>query len=274
MPKDMRVDLARAAPRDRPTAAGRVFAILDVFRANRQSLTLSEICEQAGLSMTTTHRLVHELRAWGALERDPAASGIRYQLSTKMLALASSTAAMQMRERAAPHLSALHRYTGCSVHLGVIENHAIMYVESLRGHPVHSGANRVGGRLPLHVSAAGLVLLAYAEPAVRRDYLSLPLQSFTSETVTDPAKLERYLDEIRADGYVVARNILTDGEAAVAAPILDARGNVHCALGVITELDRQDPVRLVRPVRMIAHRISAALVNDEFRPDPRILDFQ
>ena len=259
---------------EKRTAAGRVFAILDVFRASRHSLTLSEICQLADLSLTTTHRLVHELRAWGALERDPWSPGIRYQLSTKMLALASSTAAMRMRERAVPHLSALHRYTGCSVHLGMIENRAIMYVESLRGHSFHSGANRVGGRLPLHVSAAGLVLLAYAEPGLRREVLAHPLEAFTPHTITDPDELGVLLDRIRGDGYVVAREILTEGEAAVAAPILDARGNVHSAVGVITELERNDPDRLVRPVRMIAHRISAAIVKDDFRPDPRILDFQ
>lgn len=259
----------------KPTAAGRLLAILDVFRTSNRSLTLSEICERSNLSMTTTHRLVHELRSWGALEKDPWSSGIKYQLSTKVLDLASSTAAMKLRDRAAPYLSALHRYTGgSSVHLGIRESRTVMYVESLRGHAEHSGANRVGGRLPLHVSAAGLVLLAYSEPHVVRDYLSDPLRPFTEHTVTNSNELERYLHRIRADGYAVARELLTSGEAAVAAPVLDAKRQVQSAVGLIVELPRHDPDSLVRPVQLTARRISAAMLKDDFRPDPRILDFQ
>jgi DNA-binding IclR family transcriptional regulator len=51
-------------------AAGRLLAVLDAFGPRSRALSLSEISRRSGLSLSTTHRLVHELLSWGALERD------------------------------------------------------------------------------------------------------------------------------------------------------------------------------------------------------------
>ena len=45
--------------------------MLAAFAPTHESLTLSEISRRSGLSLTTTHRLVGELRQWGGLERTP-----------------------------------------------------------------------------------------------------------------------------------------------------------------------------------------------------------
>ncbi|HEV2778137.1 MAG TPA: helix-turn-helix domain-containing protein, partial [Actinophytocola sp.] len=50
----------------------RALRILDAFEEAQTGLRLSEISRRSGVPLTTTHRIVGELHAWGALERDPA----------------------------------------------------------------------------------------------------------------------------------------------------------------------------------------------------------
>ena len=62
----------------------------------------TEIARRADLSLTTTHRLAHEVLDWGGLEMDEEG---RYRLSRKILKLASaSTEDLRIRELALPHL--------------------------------------------------------------------------------------------------------------------------------------------------------------------------
>ena len=59
-----------SAQATRKNAAGRLLAVLDAFGPRSRALSLSEISRRSELSLSTTHRLVHELLSWGALERD------------------------------------------------------------------------------------------------------------------------------------------------------------------------------------------------------------
>lgn len=67
-----------------PTVTSRVLTILDSFTHGR-SLSLTEISRRTGLASSTTHRLVGELRAWGALERD---ERLRYRIGPRLRELA------------------------------------------------------------------------------------------------------------------------------------------------------------------------------------------
>ncbi|MBC8093140.1 MAG: helix-turn-helix domain-containing protein, partial [Pseudonocardia sp.] len=53
----------------RSTVTARVLGVLDAFDAAHPTLTLTELARRADLPLSTAHRLVGELLAWGALER-------------------------------------------------------------------------------------------------------------------------------------------------------------------------------------------------------------
>lgn len=251
------------------TAAARVLALLDAFSTAGGSLTLSEISRTANLSLTTTHRLVKEVLAWGGLEVDDTG---HYRLSRKVLDLASSsTAAMDLRERALPHLVTLHRRTGSTVLLGVRDGGTSMYLEALRAHPNYTGENRIGGRLELHVAATGLVLLAHADDEFVEDYLRRPLKRYTAETLADPDELRRYLARVRSAGYATAVRSLAPGASSLAAPVHGRDGTVEAAVAVIYT-DDEELNRLIEPLRTTAHRVSRALC-ERAPVDPRTVDF-
>lgn len=253
------------------TAAARALAVLGAFSQGGGSLTLTEISRYADLSLTTAHRLAHEILEWGGLELDDEG---RYRLSRKILDLASSsTRALRLRESALPHISDLHRLTGLTVHLGVRDGGDVMYLEALRPHSNYSGENRMGGRMPLHVTATGLALLAYADPAFVDDYLTRPLKRFTPHTPADPDAIRAALETARRNRVAQVSGTISLGAGAVAAPVFGEDGSVETTVGVVYLIGRDDPARLVDPVRAAATRVGHALAARHSRPDPRTVDF-
>lgn len=253
------------------TAAARVLSLLGAFSRGGGALTLSEISRYADLSLTTTHRLAKEVLEWGGLELDEKG---RYRLSRKILDLASaSTEALRMRETALPHLIDLHHRTGLTVILSVRDGMDVVYLDALRSHPNYTGANRIGGRLPLHITATGLVLLAYAEQVVIEDYLGTPLKPYTPHTITEPGDLLARLRSVRKDGYALAVKTMTMRAGSVAAPVIGADGTAETAVGMVYRVDQHHPDRLIDQVRLTATRISRSLREKDPAPDPRTIDF-
>jgi hypothetical protein len=81
----------RSNPR---TVAARLLAILDSFSPGHLELSLVEISRRTGLASSTTHRLVGELHAWGALERG---EDLRYRIGPRLRELAAVPDAVSAR---------------------------------------------------------------------------------------------------------------------------------------------------------------------------------
>ncbi|GAA1804976.1 IclR family transcriptional regulator [Nesterenkonia flava] len=251
------MDAAPHHDHPKPTAASRLLSLLGAFSSGDGALRLTDIRERAGLSLTTTHRLVQELLAWGGLETE--ASG-RYRLSAKFLELASrSTRGLHVREAALPFLVDLQRRTGLTVHLGVRNGRNVLNLEALRLHPNYGGANRIGGSIGLHMGATGLVLLAYAPPGFVDLYVQEPLQQFTEHTIASEGQLRAALQRIREDGYAIASHTPVTDRAMVAAPVMNSDGEIEASLGLICWLEHHEPASYIGPVRAAARRISEAL---------------
>jgi DNA-binding IclR family transcriptional regulator len=253
------------------TAASRVLAVLGAFSHGNGALTLAEISRHADLPLSTAHRLTHEVLDWGGLELD--ASG-KYRLSRKILDLASSsTRELRLRETALSHLVELHRFTGLTVHLAVRDRGDVTYIEALRPHVDYTGENRIGGRLPLHVTSTGIVLLAHTDPAFVDDYLSRPLKRFTEHTPTDPDAIRRMLDDVRRRRHAVLQGSIAPRVGSISAPVPGADGTVETVVGMVYLMDEVDHARLIGPINATAARISRALTERPASPAPQTVDF-
>jgi DNA-binding IclR family transcriptional regulator len=254
--KSAAMDQARGRSDDR-SVTGRAFRVLDAFTPASPTLTLSEIARRAALPLTTAHRLVGELRSAGALERDGDGT---YRIGLRLWEIASlAPRGVPLREAALPFLEDLYEVTHENAQLGVREGHEVLYIERITGRHAVGVLTRVGGRFPLHASGIGLVLLAHAPEAVRREVLEGPLQRFTDYTITDPARLARVLDQVRRDGVAISDRQVTDDAMSVAAPVNDATGEVIAALSVVAASSGTVAARLAPAVRAAALGTSRAL---------------
>ncbi|MFE9446137.1 IclR family transcriptional regulator [Streptomyces sp. NPDC006602] len=206
-------------------------AILGAFAPEHPELTLAQLCRLTGLRHATAHRLVGELTAWGALER--VASGA-YVIGLRLWELGTlNPRALPLRVRAMPVMEDLHAATRQHVQLAVLDGTDALVVERISATgavPVVSG---VGGRLPLHASAVGQVLLAHAGEELFTEVVRDGLARFTPMTVTDPAALRVVLAECRRTGAAVVREEMSPDAYSVAAPVTDSKGRLVAALSVV-----------------------------------------
>ncbi|MFI5916716.1 IclR family transcriptional regulator [Dactylosporangium sp. NPDC051541] len=241
------------------TVTSRVLSLLGAFNGEHRRLSLSQISRRAGMPLATTHRLVGELAAWGALERD--ADG-RYQIGLRLFEVAAlAPRGLGLREAAMPYLEDLYEATHQHVQLAVLEGSDVVYVERISGRAALVVRSRVGGRLPAHATGVGLVLLAHAPRAVVEEYLARPLVAFTPLTIADPERLRTTLAKVRRAGHAVSDRQVQMDAVSVAAPVRDVEGRVVAALSVIVPFDGLQPSALVPAVVTAACGISRTLLR-------------
>jgi len=222
---------------DERTVAERLFAVLDAFNLDdSESLTATELAARARLPLSTAHRLAEQCAQWGGLERAP---GGGYQVGQKLWQLGlHSNRIPALRRHAAPILEALNQQCGHPVQIAARDASTALCLRFL---PNRDGTNErawLGWNVPLHCTAEGLVLLAFAPDEVVGAVLATPLRRYTRRTITSLAELRERLAAVRASGIAVARGEYMAGVDSIAAPIRDASGRVISALSmtVRTEL--------------------------------------
>jgi DNA-binding IclR family transcriptional regulator len=236
------------------SVTSKVVLLLDAFSPSAPELSLGELSRRTGLPLSTTYRLATELVEWGGLERG---HGGGYRIGLRLWEIgALAPRGESIRELALPFMNDLYEATHENVHLAVREGREALYVEKIRGRRSVNLQSRRGGRLPLHATGSGKVLLAYAPPGLVDEILAGRLKRYTPHTVVAPGHLRRELEEVRRTGVAFAREEMTRGSVSVAAPVHDARGTVVAALALVVRSARADLDRLAPATRTASISVS------------------
>ena len=241
-------------PESREPVLTRAVRILEAFTPQDPQLSVSEIARRSGLHVATASRLIRSLTDLGLLTRT--AGGVRIGIRLWELAQRASPA-LDLREAAMPFLEDLHASVGHHVQLGVLDGTDVLFVERLSAARAVVNVTTIAGRLPLHASSAGLVLLAWADRDLQETVLAGPLTAYTKDTITTPARLRSVLAGIRRQGFVVCAGHLHSDATGVAVPLRRA-GTVVAALSVVVPNDRH-AVATVPALLTAAHGIGRAL---------------
>jgi len=234
----------------------RALAVLGAFSPSHPTLTLSELSRRADLPLATVHRLVGELTRWGALERDEQR---RYRIGLRLWELGSlAPRSITVREAAMPYLEDLYAATRENVQLAVADGAEALYLERISARGAVNVVSRTGGRLPLHATGVGLVLLAFAPSELQEQILAGPLRRFTAKTITDPAALRRRLADVRRTQIAVSDRQIEMVSLSVAAPIFGAGDEVVAALSIVVPAD-QPAGPFIPAVRAAARGVSRSL---------------
>lgn len=238
----------------------KVLDLLGAFTAEAPELTLTELSQRTRLPLPTVHRLTAELLAWGALEREPRGP---FRIGLRLWEVAAlAPRSLGLRERAMPFLEDVFEVTRQNVQLAVLDGHEAVYVERLSARGAVGVVTRVGGRLPLHATGVGQVLLAHAPVELQEAVLRGPLRALTNRTVVDPDRLRRVLADVRRTGVAICEGHVELRSTTVAAGVRGERGDVVAALSVVVPSEDPDPQRYVPVVRAAARGISRSL-DDE-----------
>ena len=235
------------------SVTSKVVAILDAFSTETPRLSLQALAERTGLPQSTTYRLATELVEWGGLERGPGG----YQIGMRLWEIGElARRGEQLRDIALPFMQDLYDATRENVHLAVLDGHEALYIEKITGRRATRVVTRRGGRLPLHATGVGKVLLAHAPEELVAEVLSNTLKRYTPHTIIMPAQLRRKLADVRRAGLAFAFEEMTLGSVSVAAPIFSSPDTVIAALALVVRASRNDVKRLAPAVRATAISLS------------------
>jgi DNA-binding IclR family transcriptional regulator len=214
-----------------------------------QSKNLTELSAQSGIGSSSTYRLLATLASHGYVEHDRAAGGYRLGLACLELSRAYLESS-DVRKVALPELESLRDATSETVHLGILDQMEVVYIEKLQGlHAIGLMSSRVGGRSPAYCTGLGKMLLAHLDPGLVQDHFGRNgVRRFTENTITDLNELVAHLASVRAQGYAIDNAEHEPEVRCVAAPVFDLRGEVVAAISVSGPVARLDPFGAQRPL--------------------------
>lgn len=233
----------------------RAIVLLKAFTPADTSLGLSELSRRAGYPKSTTYRLANDLVGAGLLEH----GAYGYRLGLRLFELGHLVPALRrLREAAMPFLQDLRDLSGLTVNLAVTDGTDVIYVEKLP----HRGANvshtRAGGRLPLHCTALGKAMLAFLPQSKVLTCTDGHLQAYTEKSITDPAKLQRALTDVRRVHVAYDNEESRIGLCCVASPVFGQRGLVG-AISATGNLGVSQSARVSSLVSAIARTLSRSI---------------
>jgi DNA-binding IclR family transcriptional regulator len=209
-------------------------------------LGVTDLARRLGLTKPTVHGLLRTLAADGLVEQDPDTG--KYQLGLTVFRLGSTVLANHaLRGRSLRWADALSTRTGQPAQVGVLDGGHVLVVHQT-GRPGEAGPLlEVGTAIRWHACALGRAIVAHLPAADRHG-------------------LDGALARIAAAGIAVDEQPADLGEAALAAPVFAAPGQIAGALGITGPAHRLVPdgprPELLAAVRDCARGLSRDLAND------------
>lgn len=224
-------------------------------------VTIPEVGDAVGLPKPTAHRICRTLTGMGLLAKDthPKKLNIGPGLTSMALAALSSTAALGP-QRATLRQVVEEVQETCT--LTVLEFDELVFLDRVESASPLRLQLFAGSRVPLHCTSAGKLFLAMMPSSNRERLIRVrPLKRYTENTITDPDRLLRELDEIREEQLGRDNQEFIEGLVAVAAPVLDPKGHMVAAVsinGPATRLRTDKKERYVAALRRAAVSLAAS----------------
>ncbi len=206
--------------------------VLALFNRDRCEWGVREVAEALGLAKSSAYDLLASLEQVGLLGKNEEG---RYRLGWRLVTLSETLlATTELRREARPIMEELADQYRETIHLAVLDDTKVVYVDKLEGkQAVRVELTSLGTRLYAHCSALGKVLLAYQpEENVKRIIKAEGLPRFTANTITDTAELEQALARVRKQGYATDEEEILPDLCCIGAPIYNHLSQVIAAISM------------------------------------------
>ncbi len=201
-------------------------------RSDEGGLGPSALGRRVDLDKATVTRLLRTLVAAGYVTQDDATR--RYRLTGRILWLAHrASVRLDLRSVARPHLTALRDELGETVHLGVMDDLRVVYVDKLEADNSIQLVSAIGQTMPLHSTSLGKAMLA-ALPDDEREavYARMDLAPRTDWTIRDLATFREEIQRTQLRGYSTDDRENEPFGACVGAAIVGPGGRPFGAISV------------------------------------------
>jgi len=206
---------------------------LNLFSDSRHELSISEINKELGLGISTTYRLLGTLKYKNYVEQNPL--NLKYKLGCEFLnkAFLVSNSEANIIKKSMPYLENLRDFSKESVSLAVLDGVNIIYIAKADSYEVLRTNIEIGKKMPAYNTALGRVLLAYLSPEqFNRLFSKGNLLISAPCSNLDISEFKQCLEKVRGEGIALDNEECVPGIRCMAAPIVDANGEVSTAISI------------------------------------------
>lgn len=177
-------------------------SILNVIANSTEPLSLNEISQECGFTVSTTSKILDTLQLIEYVHRNP--SDKKFRLGVGLIQF-SNAALMQFNIIRDSYfaLKALFDEFHETVHLGMLKDNKIIYINKFSSAENNKQMlSQIGSTRELYCSAMGKAILSSYSNEKRRDYIdSINLLPLTEHTITDKSLLNQEIISVQNNGY-------------------------------------------------------------------------
>lgn len=257
----------------------RALVLLERLCQSNAGLSLHELANAVGLPKSTTHRLLKTLMHHNLVRQD-IQKGL-YIPGLRLFELAyTQINSRSLLSLASPFVTELARQTNETVHLAILDDYEVVYInkeETL--HPIRMHSS-IGKRAPAHCTGLGKAMLAFLpEGTLEEAETQKGFHRYTPRTITSIIELKEHLAIVRRQGYAIDNAEHEEDILCVAAPIHDHLGEVVAAISLSIPTIRCDLLRIQSFAPLVcdyAEQVSNQLgyVPESARLDKRMDSFE
>jgi DNA-binding IclR family transcriptional regulator len=221
--------------------------------------SISEVAREIDVHRSTALRLLRALEHRHYVRRD---ADMRYRLGSMLFSLGyQALEDVDLRNLAGPHLAKLNETSRDTVHLGILEDDQVLYLDKIDGHAAVRLWSRVGKRSSLHCTGLGKAMAAFLppeelEPLAHR----LTYEVHTPTTIAGPDEFLAQMEQIREQGWAIDDAEHEPLVHCVAAPVLKPDGEVAGAISVASPVTPLSKLRAFVPDLLA----TAAAISSEY----------
>ena len=236
----------------------RALSILESLARQPDGMSLTELSEATELPPSTTHRLLTTLEAERFVRPDP--NGGLWRVGVAAFYVGAAFArSRDTLSLVRPYLKRLMEVSGETANLFVESDGEAVCIGQIESRHAMRAITGIGGRIMLHTSAAGKVLMAFADAKDQeRLFRNRELTRVTDRTVTSRDILFSQIEMIRGNGFAVDDEEHAIGLRCVAAPVFNEFGEAVAAISVSGPNARITDERMPLLGRMVTQAASEA----------------
>jgi DNA-binding IclR family transcriptional regulator len=230
--------------------ARRAIQMLRLFSRERPYAGVSQLAREMNTDKATAHRLLSALMAERVVEQHPVTR--QYGLGLGVVDIAAvRLAQFGLIESAEEELEALRDQTGETVVLLIRDDFEMLCIAAFESKAPLRVGFFVGERVPIHISAAGLLYLCEQNEQETRRLVAASAAKYAHLPKPSAETLERKLKETRRRGWADTETRAPDSVHSLSAPIRGADQLIQACISVASPGSRTTKDTLRRNAQLL-----------------------
>jgi DNA-binding IclR family transcriptional regulator len=228
----------------------RAIDILDLVSKNKEGINVTEISDQLKLHKSTAYRLLSTLEYKNFVKKD---KNKNYKVGKRVIEIGyQALNNIDLRKEMRPILQELGEITEETIHLGVLDNFKVFYIDKVETSHTIRMYSSIGKGGPLYCTGIGKALLAFSEQKYISKFLKqVKFVKYTNNTIINKKELKDELVKIKKSGYAIDNMEHENNIRCVAAPIFDYSGELIAAISISAPTQRMSMKRATKLSKLI-----------------------